>query len=496
MQRAVVAILGVGILILILLLVGPCSSESSNSLTVTVKKLADDGDFSDEDLDSAWRFVRSAKYKESRKFEDKYELFNHIYCSQADRVKVSSFPYPESYNVNVFIESSGSMRGYYSKKEGLISELLRSLSSIKRLRYCKDLSINTVGGAGSVQRLYLKSDETLDLQPLEKCLDVLTVGESKTSKLSDLFRTVLGRVDSHNVAIFVSDCIYGVKNNENPLQTLHLEGEKVKNAFTECLRRTRSGLTAVALQFMMPFIGSYFGVTRKFSDARFEQRPVYVWVIGNQWQVESIIRASKTVGVFANSANHAVFNTDIQQSDCVGQTISARKIPDRGSFVLSSNPKERRSEIAEASPSEDTRMFGFGLDLTCYDRLRGPSYYEQSSSYKISDASYRMLPFERGNRSSKARSAIKITVIMEKSPVVRQEDFNDHAVTIDILRTIPVWVESANSDDDSYILEDVAEQAKTLGLKTLMTRVNEAFVTESKLPHLASFTVNVNVNKR
>ncbi|MFY7788373.1 MAG: hypothetical protein ACOVQA_10920, partial [Thermoflexibacteraceae bacterium] len=178
--------------------------------------------------------------------------------------------------INIFLETSGSMKGYFAGQEFVA--LVTKLPTISEgITQNKNVKINLI--ADNIVP-YTKSH-------FDFSNEVSTKGAAfcmgKSSEMSKLFKTVADNTSNDGISLFVSDCILSFSNQAtNAVNVAALEAG-IRSTFADIRQK---GFAVSVYAFESTFKGSYFTMNntedrQNYKDGS-QRRPFYVWAVGKK----------------------------------------------------------------------------------------------------------------------------------------------------------------------------------------------------------------------
>ena len=206
-------------------------------------------------------------------------LINLIGCSSKPK-KEETVPEKQVGKVNFFMETSASMAGYFNGPTEFVKDIPNFLV---------DIEGRELGGKGPLKIYYVADSLTLykkTTQDFIRDISTTRVANEKSSEMHKILEMIASKTDSSDISIFVSDCILSYPDNvikTNPeINKQKAPGELkalVKDTF---LKLKRQGISASLYGFSSAFFGNYYTYQNAKLKLNGEQRPYYLWVIGNK----------------------------------------------------------------------------------------------------------------------------------------------------------------------------------------------------------------------
>ncbi len=361
--------------------------------------------------------------------------------------------------VNLFLETSASMKGYLtgdtefkSTVARLISQLEKAeaKSTITNSQYFlipQDTAAKAVGDASQLLNLLKKNQ--------------LAVG--KNSLIVDIFRMLSNRNQPGTINIFISDCIlsdFDIRNKS----IIQEEVALVFNQFASS--RTATSIYAFTSQFN----GNYYPYPKGIQAYEGVNRPYYVWIFGKSREVDALNKALKEEGFKPEEELHLGFDfNDHPEYRMMNYTGK------QGEYILSAdNQRIEEAKLYKGDVIEIT----VGIDLSAFpDKLMHKSYLNP-----------RTMVFRGKNVDGRvvAVSPLNNAQLMQKDMNLAEKNNLTHFVTVELTslkakeasfdlvlpkKDLP-WYEDWSVDDDSQVKEN---EGKTFALSYLIGGVKEAY---------------------
>ncbi len=254
-------------------------------------------------------------------------------------------------DVKIFLETSASMGGYFNPNQStefksVVSDLISKVD-----QNIKPVQIAFI--AESTIR-YKKT-----ISEFSKEIATTSIAPQKSSQLHKIIDQISSETGKGNVSILISDCILSfpdkdIKNNPeiNRIQAnLALKGD-IYNTFSKLKKKHYA---ASVYAFTSEFFGTYYDYQNVKTRLRGENRPFYIWVIGESDLVTEFNLALSEISTFKpgnslhfGSSEKPVVNYDIIPQ--LGKKGKWSKTPDGLEDI----------ELAEKEPLQ----FFIGLDLS------------------------------------------------------------------------------------------------------------------------------------
>jgi len=200
-------------------------------------------------------------------------------------------------NINLFLETSASMGGYFKGNTEFIKNIPNLLVEIENRVDFKKKSINIKYIADNIQSYKGSTKEFIH--------DISTtkVALGKSSQMDKIFEKVTDATGTDDVSILISDCILSYPDKDiksNPeINRQKADGELkafIKDAFLKIKKRN---VCASIYGFNSKFFGTYYNYqNRKIFIKGDLKRPYYLWIIGRKQQILQVTNQLKNIEGF------------------------------------------------------------------------------------------------------------------------------------------------------------------------------------------------------
>lgn len=370
-----------------------------------------------------------------------------------------------------FIENSGSMLGYVSKPNEFMNSIV-SLSYLPGLDH-SDKSFYFINGTSKpglkskISTIYISDTPEVLKENLNP--GSFRTGDTRFSDLNRMFEIALDSVKEDLISILISDCIYDVGEEKDPLMALKIETQKTQQAFRK--RLETEDIQTLILKAYSNFGGRYYFASKKGSviipDAT---RPYYILFFGKNDLLNILITESKLEGKIEKPFDMARF-----------LSIGERSIPYQ--IVPSVNRKgdfrpdpETNYKLTDARPLKGEFQFAFAADFNSLSFL-SEDYTTSIENYFCSNPNYSIVSVEKiAKKIPGVAGTHIITVFTNKSPLGELE--------IALKNSIPEWVPETDADN-----EDQIDNTSTYGFKFLTGAISKAYEEKNSGKNLATFKI-------
>lgn len=355
-----------------------------------------------------------------------------------------------------FIENSGSMFGYINQA----NEFKNSLVGIAYLpEFDKaDKSFYFINGTSSslknsgIQIKYQGDDPEVFKNRLNPAS--FNVGDVRFSDLNRIFEIALDSAKGNQISVIVSDCIYDVGEETDPLTALKTEIQKTQHAFRTRLQN--ENIQTLVIKAGSRFNGQYYYASKKGSEKiQNTGRPFYIIFLGKSALLNKALTEQSISGKIVGPHETARYFINDEKN------IPFQIVPSidlKGEFKPDFKNK---SKLTKARPLMGEFQFAFAVDFSSLPF--SDSYYASTGNY---DCPYSNFSVVKVTRITKKIPGVEgthlITVFTDKNPL------GDLQV---VLKNVtPGWVMETHIDN-----EDVIDSTHTFGFKSLMDAVSEAY---------------------
>lgn len=202
-----------------------------------------------------------------------------ISCTKKE-TKQEKTPEKQVGKVNFFMETSGSMAGYFNGSTEFVKVIPNLLVDIE--------GKESFGKAPL--KLYYVADSLTPYNGSTKDfireISTTKVANEKSSEMHKILEMIASKTDSNDISLFVSDCILSYPDNvikTNPeINKQKAPGELKALVKSTFLKLKRDNISASLYGFNSAFFGNYYTYQNAKLKLDGQERPYYLWVIGNK----------------------------------------------------------------------------------------------------------------------------------------------------------------------------------------------------------------------
>lgn len=369
-------------------------------------------------------------------------------------------------NLQVYLEISGSMKGYMPKQTGRSTGFQKQMASL--------FSWFVTSVESNSKKFYgIKDDQTtLEFESKDDVASKISRAEfdfGKTTTLPDLVEKIIKKTNPEDISIIVSDFLY------SPPNALNLEGTLNVRLREMFLKRPEMALSVYA--FKSDYSGKFYTVTNQvIENCCSDERPYYVWVLGKQSLVEQIDKLMTEKMSFSEELHigkkYETINGEIlSQSGRNPESLWQRK----------SNCPNIITEAKNIS-EEEKLTYTIGLDLSKLPKQH------QNLEYLKANLSVRS-PNSKSNitkiytyKEFESKVAKEDVVLAKKyTHFVEIETYSvdvpcKASLNLELKNSLPTWIETWNTESDET---DAERNGKTVLLKRVVSGIHEAHENET-----------------
>lgn len=202
-----------------------------------------------------------------------------VSCTKKEQ-KEEKTPVKEVGKVNFFMETSASMAGYFNGSTEFVKDIPNLLV---------DIEGKETFGKGPL-KLYYVADSltpyTGSTQDFIREISTTKVANEKSSEMHRILEMIASKTDSNDISLFVSDCILSYPDNviktNSEINKQKAPGELKALVKSTFLKLKRDNISASLYGFNSAFFGNYYTYQNAKLKLDGQERPYYLWVIGNK----------------------------------------------------------------------------------------------------------------------------------------------------------------------------------------------------------------------
>jgi len=379
--------------------------------------------------------------------------------------------------VTFFIENSGSMLGYVKKANDYKNAIV-SLSYFPEFDKSKK-EFYFINGTNNPSKKSNFAFSLIGSDPdlLKNNLNQNSFkqnGDSRYSDLTRMFEKALSCAKSGEISILISDCIYDVGEESNPLTALKIETEKTKKVFRD--RLTTENIQTIIIKAESQFEGNYYYASKIGSQKLNQKRPYYILIFGDSKLLNKHFTEENISKKIAGYVSMARF-MKIDNIKIPYQTTNQNS---KGTFRFD---KMNKNKLINAEKDRNGQGFQFSIAVD-YSSLPFPDIYYKSKENYTPSGTYKIVdvytPTKKIHDVISFNPSHLITIQTASSPY--------GTIELTLKYVIPSWIAETNAETESGIVGDVKH---TFGFKYLTDAITEAYQYKNKEQNIATFKMEI-----
>lgn len=388
---------------------------------------------------------------------------NSSSSSSSEQMQSNVAPTVPNPVVNVYLETSGSMNGYVNGGTSIFQQVVKEfLSGINNANFASDVNYN-----------YINSKVIPRGNNLDQYITRLTPqsfssqGNTATTDIGGIFKTILEATDNNTISIFISDCIISPGRNNNPQAYARGQMTDVRDAIVGYVNKYQD-LACMVYQFDSGFKGTYYDFENTPHKNVNMERPFYIWVFGHTAHVAMLKLKhvpDRDFRIAPIRNQWFIFNTPLAEL----------QPENKYGLLLSTGAQNGNYTRVNATTARGIQRYGegyrfsFGAYLGTAEYLMGSEYIEDTDNYVhlVNKATkqefYGVIEKDEGSTSP-------YTNIFR---VESQNPFQKGPFTLAFIPKVPKWVEACNDDDDRTF--NGSNNNKTYGIINIFNGVYNGF---------------------
>jgi len=371
-----------------------------------------------------------------------------------------------------FIENSGSMFGYVNQANEFKNSLvglayLPEFDKADKRFYFINGTSNPLRNSG-INISYVGDDPEVFKNQLNQ--KSFNIGDVRFSDLNRMFEIALDSAREDQISVLISDCVYDVGEENDPLTALRIEIQKTQQAFRN--RLENEDVQTLIIKASSRFNGQYYYASKKGSEKIADaDRPFYIIFFGktdllNKAMTEQSI-GSKIEGQFETAR---FFVND--EKNIPYQIVPSIDL--KGEFKLD---YESKYKLLNARPLKGEFQFAFAADFSSLPF--SDSYLTSISNYECLHSNFKVVKVVKiEKRIPGVEGTLLITIFTDKNPLGDLE--------IVLKNVTPGWVLGTDIEN-----EDNIDSAHTFGFKFLMDAISEAYNYRNNDTNPATFKITI-----
>lgn len=373
---------------------------------------------------------------------------------------ITQEPAPKLSKVIFFIENSGSMKGYVVGSSAYI-DMLSNIAN--HPDFIKD-NINRV--------FYLTSGISTPIRVtnLTQSLIPSNFNEPK-SDLNNLFKTALDSTKTNSIAILVSDGIYDMCPDPNPLNTLSILGRDLRSVFIRKLQS--SDFQTIVVKCKSTFNGLYYPGNCCRAYPIHQERPYYIWIFGNSDVLKKYFPDNylNSLNGYVDMARFFIFPKEIDNY----RPNSYKKI---GTYY----PSRYNFNTLERVRTNSNNVFQFSIAVDFSHLPLNDKYLSDINNYSCTNG-FEVVSIDKPTEISKLGYPNQTHLI-----VVKKIGDPIGTLIVSLKNNGYPWITRTNIINDCNIR---GNSDQTFGFEVLNKAITEAYNSFNSASEICKFTINL-----
>jgi hypothetical protein len=356
-----------------------------------------------------------------------------------------------------FIENSGSMKGYVVGSSGYVDVLSNMANHPDLIKDNIYKVFYLTSGISTPKRV----------TNLRNSL-IRTNFNEQRSDLNNLFKIALDSTNGNSVTILVSDGIYDMCPDPNPLNTLTILGRDLRTVFIRKLQS--SDFQTIVVKCKSSFNGRYFPGNCCTAYPINQDRPYFIWVFGETEVLKKYFTDEylKNLNGYENSARFFKYKA----SSDIYKPNSYKKI---GSYY----PSKSKNTLENVN-SNSAGVFQFSIAVDFSKLPLNEKYLTNKNNYSCSNG-FKIVSIDPPTDVAKLGFPNQTHLI-----VVKKSGNPIGTLTVSLLNNGYPWINTTNISNDCNIR---GNSNQTFGFEVLNQGIIEAYQNFNKADKIYKFTI-------
>jgi hypothetical protein len=395
---------------------------------------------------------------------------------------VNAIEKPSFDKLILFIENSASMYGYVNGATTFTDVVTGLAQDNKLVDNNTELSINLISGQGDRVRIYEKGGDPRNLTQI-LTINGLRAPTSTHSDLNEMFNIALDSVKANQVIMLVSDCIYDIGGNNDPLVELQTKGHALNNHFYRKLRD--QNISTIVMKFSSHFRGAYYPACTPNGDIKQldQERPFYVWIFGDSEIIEEVYSESRMSDLngFKSYALFKKMNQHNFQYSGIGLNTVGYRINrhNKTNFEVYGNSHNANLDKFLTLAVDYSNLKGFG------DYVFNKEHYVVSEGFAIDEIisinDINEFEWERWRKTIDFNATHLIRIKTPNPPPTAE-------INVALQLILPNWFEETTTNNDA---KNTVDTNTTFGFTTLTNGITEAYKDASQNKIITEFNFTI-----
>jgi hypothetical protein len=295
-------------------------------------------------------------------------------------------------------------------------------------------------------------------------------GDVKFSDLNKMFEIALDSARGNQISVLVSDCIYDVGEESDPLTALRIEIQKTQQAFRN--RLENEDIQTLIIKAGSAFNGLYHYASKRGSKKlENEERPFYIIFFGKTQLLNKLLTEQNIASKIEGQHETARFYVNDEKN------IPYQIVPSidlKGEFKQDFKDKYK---LINAKPLKGEFQFTFAADFSSLPF--SDSYLTSIGNYDCTYSNFKVVKVVKITKKIPGVTGTHLlTVFTDKNPV------GDLVIVLKNLT--PYWVTETDTENEEPI-----DNAHTYGFRQLIDAIGKAYEYKNNGKNPATFKVAI-----
>jgi len=359
-----------------------------------------------------------------------------------------------------FIENSGSMKGYVVGNSSYVDMLSNIANHPDLIRNNIEQAFYLTSGTSTPRRV----------ANLRQSLNPANFNEI-SSNLNNLFKTALDSTNKNSVTILVSDGIYDMCPDPNPLITLSTLGHDLRSVFIRKLQS--SDFQTIVIKCESSFNGRYYPGNCCSAYSIIQVRPYYIWIFGNSNVLKKYFPDN-----YLNNLNGYVDMARFFIYPNGNDNYSPNSYKKIGTYY----PSRVNTNTLERARSNSSNVFQFSIAVDFSHLPLNDNYLSDISNYVCTNG-FEVVSIDKPTDVSKLGYPNQTHLI-----VVKKTGNPIGTLTVSLINNGYSWITTTNINDDCNIR---GNSDQTFGFEVLNKAIIEAYGYFNHANEINKFTINL-----
>lgn len=368
---------------------------------------------------------------------------SHHPTSEMDSIQTTETKL-ETPTINIYIENSGSMKAYISN------------SSSNYINVLSEITENPMFIENKVEKnIYMTSGISSPIK-VENLKGELTPSNFNqgSSNLNALFKLAMNKSTINGISILVSDGIYDMCPDQNPLGTLSILGKELRSSYIQELHQ--NNFETIVVKLTSNYNGRYYPGNCSPAYNINQERPYYVWIFGKSKLLEEYFPNDYLEKLKGFEELARYFKVEVQSNNYM--PVAHKLI---GKYKHNKSNERKLSKVRAYKG-----VFQYSIAVDFSSLPLSDNYLMDSDNYEA-DNGFEIVEIEKPNNTVKMNFNKATHVI-----VLRKSGNPLGSSNVTLLNRGYSWISETNTNNDTNIIDNISQ---TFGFETLSQGIVEAY---------------------